>query len=116
MMQYIPRCMPVSFSGGISSLSFVSISEPGRLPLLRSASSRHPGCVVKSGGMAHQPEPRHTAIPVSCPHCKQKQFVHVGPRAGIAQPGNQTINCVKCKGEISVTILDQIVGDPFKAA
>jgi hypothetical protein len=70
---------------------------------------------VVSCDMAHQPEPRHTAIPVLCPHCKQKQFVHVAPRASIAQPGDQTINCVKCKGEISVTILDQIVGDPFEA-
>lgn len=72
-------------------------------------------CRGKVSYMAYQPEPAKTAIPITCPHCKKEQFVHVAPRAGIAQPGMHTIQCVKCKGEISLTLLDQVVGDPFEA-
>jgi transcription elongation factor Elf1 len=65
--------------------------------------------------MVDQSKPSPIVIPVSCPHCKQKQVIHVVARAGVAQLGNQTINCVKCKAEIDVTIPDQIVGGPFEA-
>ena len=68
----------------------------------------------KISGMAFQAEPKKTAIPITCPHCKQEQFVHVTPRVDIAQPGAQMLHCVKCNGEIKVTILDQVAGDPFK--
>jgi hypothetical protein len=54
-------------------------------------------------------------MPISCPHCQQKQVIHVVAREGIAQLGKQTINCLKCKGEIEVTIPDQIAGGPFEA-
>jgi transcription elongation factor Elf1 len=60
--------------------------------------------------MTDQSKPSPTEIPISCPHCKQEQVIHVVARAGIAQLGKQTINCVKCKAEIDVTVPDQIVG------
>jgi hypothetical protein len=37
-------------------------------------------------------------------------------REGIAQLGNQTLECVKCKAVNDVTVPDQIVGGPFEAA
>jgi hypothetical protein len=65
--------------------------------------------------MADQSKPSLTVIPVLCPHCQQKQVIQVVARAGIAQLGNQTIGCVKCKAEIEVTVPDQIVDGPFEA-
>jgi hypothetical protein len=63
--------------------------------------------------MTHQPEPPHTALPIFCPKCGQKQFIHVAPRVGIAQAGTHTVHCVNCKAEINLDINDQIVGEPF---
>jgi DNA-directed RNA polymerase subunit M/transcription elongation factor TFIIS len=65
--------------------------------------------------MVDQSKPSPTVMPISCPHCQQKQVIHVVAREGIAQLGKQTINCLKCKGEIEVTIPDQIAGGPFEA-
>jgi hypothetical protein len=66
--------------------------------------------------MVDQSKPSPTVIPVSCPHCKQMQVIHVVAREGVAQLGNQTINCLKCKAVIDVTVPDQIVGGPFESA
>jgi len=64
--------------------------------------------------MTHQAEPPHTAIRISCPHCRQEQHVYVAPYVGIAKPGTQAFKCAKCKGHISVTIPGRIVGEPFE--
>jgi hypothetical protein len=65
--------------------------------------------------MVDQSKPSPAVIPISCPHCHQKQAIHVVARAGISQLGKQAINCVKCKAEIDLTVPDQIVGGPFIA-
>ena len=52
-------------------------------------------------------------IPVYCPHCKQKQIVHVFVRLGRSPMNNQTINCMTCKKEFDVLVSDPIIGGPF---
>ena len=50
---------------------------------------------------------------VECPHCKQKQSIHVNARTRIAQYSPQTIPCINCDGDFNVTVSDKIVGGPF---
>jgi len=53
-------------------------------------------------------------IPVCCPHCKQKQIVHVFVRLGRNPMNNQTVNCMTCKKEFDVLVSDPIIGGPFR--
>src|ERR1700732_2424730 len=44
--------------------------------------------------MVDQSKPSPTVIPVSCPHCKQMQVIHVVAPAGRAAAGGQAMNSV----------------------
>lgn len=58
---------------------------------------------------------RYVVMTVECQHCKTKQKVHVAARIGIAQTGDQTIQCIWCNNRFKVTVPDKILGGPFPA-
>jgi hypothetical protein len=56
-----------------------------------------------------------TVVLVECRYCKTEQKVHVAVRTGAAQVGDQLIQCIKCKKDFAVTVMDKIIGGPFAA-
>jgi hypothetical protein len=57
----------------------------------------------------------HVAIPISCPHCKQEQIVHIHARTGFLQIADQTVRCAnaECGKYFDVLLPDEIIGGPF---
>jgi DNA-directed RNA polymerase subunit RPC12/RpoP len=58
---------------------------------------------------------RHSEVTITCPHCKQKQIVHLQVRApSIAQvSGPQWVLCVKCQSEFAGPGMAKIIAGPF---
>ena len=64
--------------------------------------------------MASTPKPNYVVMTVECPHCQEKQTVHVVARTGFAQQmSDQTIKCVKCGKDFKVLVPDKIIDGPF---
>jgi len=58
---------------------------------------------------------RFTVVLVECRYCKTKQMVHVAARTGAAQVGDQLVQCITCKKDFAVTVMDRIIGGRFAA-
>jgi len=58
---------------------------------------------------------RYIIVTVECPSCKTKQKVHVAARVGAAYVADQTIPCIQCEIQFSVTVPDKIIRGPFPA-
>jgi len=56
---------------------------------------------------------RYVVTTVECPACKTKQKVHVAALTGVAQGGDQTIQCIKCNNDFKVSVPDEIIRGPF---
>jgi len=60
-----------------------------------------------------EPKTAFVVMTISCPHCQQKQVVHVRARAGFRAMTNHAVVCVNCKKDFAVMVPDVIVGGPF---
>jgi DNA-directed RNA polymerase subunit M/transcription elongation factor TFIIS len=56
---------------------------------------------------------RYVVMTVECPTCKTKQKVHVATHTGVAQMGDQTIQCIRCTNHFNVKVPDKIIRGPF---
>jgi hypothetical protein len=58
-------------------------------------------------------KPPYVEIPISCPHCQQKQGVQVRAGTGPGGMREQTVRCVKCERDFDVKVPGEIVGGAF---
>jgi hypothetical protein len=60
-------------------------------------------------------ESRFVVMAIECPHCKEKQKVHVSVNLGPGHMPNLYPFYINCDHEFDVTLPDKIVGGPFPA-
>jgi C4-type Zn-finger protein len=57
---------------------------------------------------------QHIEMTISCPHCEQRQVVHVrASTPSFVQVGAHPVVCVKCQYEFDAPVLDKIIAGPF---
>jgi len=53
-------------------------------------------------------------MPSTCPHCKQKQVVHIRDGINFNQSSPQSIRCVQCDKTFAEIFPGELVGGPFR--